>query len=75
METQQTGQAIAEMWILGNWKMRLRLLRKLKKEIRPGKKQLAELIIIAGFVDICGIFYGRDWVIDTVHEKKRSREG
>ncbi len=70
MEVNQEGQAIADMWILGSWKMRFRLLRKLKKEIRPTKKMIAQLIILAGFVDICGMFYGRDWVIDTVHEKK-----
>jgi len=69
----QKSQAIAEMWILGKWRMRLRLIHKLRKEEHLSCKLIASMILIACFSDICCMLYGRDWLIDVVRNKTMRR--
>ena len=70
-QVDQTGQAIAEMWMLGSWKMRGVLLRRLWTDGIINPKRIGEMILIACFTDICGMYYGRKWVVSVVHNKWR----
>ena len=65
----KAGQAIAEMWMLGNWKMRVRLMRRLQEDGITTPKRIVEMVLIACFTDICGMYYGREWVVKIVHNK------
>lgn len=66
----ETGQAIAEMWFLSSWKMRFKLMKKLRKEHKFTRQQLSAMVMLGGFADICRFFYGRDWLNNVIKNKE-----
>lgn len=69
-DTKLLGEALAEMLILGRWKIRFKILRKVKKDEGLTNKQIAYVLLLVIFVDICGILYGRDWVVKRIKSKE-----
>lgn len=72
--TEKVAQVVAEMLFLGKWKMRVRILRKLKKEEHLAWKQISYILIMIFFSDICKILYGKEWLIKVVQNKEEENE-
>ncbi len=51
--------AVAEMYLLGDWKLRRSILRRLQ---HMSIKQRLAIILWACFVDVCKVMWGKDWV-------------
>ncbi len=53
------GATAAEMYLLGDWKIRRLLLRRIQNLTF---KQRFTMILLACFADVCKIMWGKDWV-------------
>lgn len=68
------AENIAARFMLGNWRLRFRIMKIMEMEGRAkGKKMTrhdkAEMLLIACFVDVLEIFMGRDYVNKVVEAK------
>lgn len=68
------ADSIAEMYMSGSWKLRLKIIKKLIKEKRPTKSQLLEMLIIGCFASTMKIILGKEEFSDYLNAKKLDEE-